>query len=263
MAEAAHSIETTADWALDRTSPLPLYAQIRQRLLAMILDWPADAPRFHTEKALAARFGVSHLTVRQAFADLVEAGYLHRHRGQGTFVTRRVFEEKLSSAMDIETQYAAAGTDVDVTLLDFAYGAASEADARQLDLPSGAEVLRLRRLRAVAGMPIAIDARTMPRAVAASAGFTRQVAVGNIIEHLKTHAAVRRGDWEIEARLPSADEAKHLKLKRSVPVLVRAMTYFDTRSKPVLTGATIHRSDKARYRLSLDLTSAAATANIL
>lgn len=42
--------------------------------------------RFHTERALAAHYGVSPVTVRQALAALVEEGWLERRQGSGTYV---------------------------------------------------------------------------------------------------------------------------------------------------------------------------------
>lgn len=243
-----------AKWRIDRGSALPIYAQIRQRLLAEILNWPAETARFYTERELAERFGVSHLTVRQAFTDLVSEGYLRRHRGRGTFVARRVFEERLSAAMDIERQYETTGAPTAVELLDFGPAAASETIARRLGVAPGTAVLRFRRLRVVAGVPLAIDDRTLLAEVARAVGFDEAAASGRIIDHLRDHGAAVRGDWQIGARLPTAEEVGLLHLAAGAPVLERAMVYLDAAARPILAGATVHRSDMARYRLSLDLT---------
>ena len=58
-----------ADWAnppLDRSSPLPLYAQIKQRLMGLILRWDQPDRRFFSDEQLCELFCVSRDTVRQA-----------------------------------------------------------------------------------------------------------------------------------------------------------------------------------------------------
>jgi len=104
---------------IDRNSPVPLFLQIRQALLADIRSWPDTAAQFPTDLALAQRFSVSKMTVRQAIDDLVEAGLLERHRGRGTFVTDRAFVEQLDPVLDIDQQYAAAGHSQTTRVLSF------------------------------------------------------------------------------------------------------------------------------------------------
>lgn len=72
---------------VDRTNVLPLYVQIRQVLTDELVAgrWrPGDA--LPGELELAARFGVSRMTVRQALADLAAQGLISRRRGRATRV---------------------------------------------------------------------------------------------------------------------------------------------------------------------------------
>ncbi|WP_420630134.1 GntR family transcriptional regulator [Candidatus Leptofilum sp.] len=77
---------------MDRTSPIPLYFQLKQVLLQQIEqgEWqPGDM--IPGEQELQETFGLSRTTVRQTLAELVNEGRLHRQRGRGTFVTRPKF----------------------------------------------------------------------------------------------------------------------------------------------------------------------------
>lgn len=66
---------------------LPLWYQVSQSLRASILVRHADAPlRLPTEDRLAAHYGVSVLTMRQALKELEEEGLITRHRRRGTFI---------------------------------------------------------------------------------------------------------------------------------------------------------------------------------
>ncbi|MFG2146688.1 GntR family transcriptional regulator [Streptomyces sp. NPDC048696] len=66
---------------------LPLWYQVSQSLRASILGRTPDASlRLPTEEQLAAHYGVSVLTMRQALKELEEEGLITRHRRRGTFI---------------------------------------------------------------------------------------------------------------------------------------------------------------------------------
>jgi GntR family transcriptional regulator len=75
---------------LNRHSPLPLYHQLAESLLAAIRSgtW-AEGEKIPSENALAAEHGIGRPTVRQAVDSLVRQGVLVRRRGAGTFVAPR------------------------------------------------------------------------------------------------------------------------------------------------------------------------------
>lgn len=69
---------------------LPLWYQVSQSLRASILGRPRDASaRLPTEEQLAAHYGVSVLTMRQALKELEAEGLISRHRRRGTFIEPR------------------------------------------------------------------------------------------------------------------------------------------------------------------------------
>ena len=72
--------------ALDRDSPLPLYVQIKRRVLMMILNWQQESDRFHTDHELSEQFKVSRMTARRALTLLESEGYVYRRPPRGTFV---------------------------------------------------------------------------------------------------------------------------------------------------------------------------------
>lgn len=66
---------------------LPLWYQVSQSLRASILGRAPDATlRLPTEEQLAAHYGVSVLTMRQALKELEAEGLISRHRRRGTFI---------------------------------------------------------------------------------------------------------------------------------------------------------------------------------
>lgn len=245
---------------LDRASDLPLFLQIRQRLLREILDWPAGDRRFPPEAQLATRFGVSKMTVRQALQGLVDQGLLARRRGAGTVVTdEAVSVERLTPALDIDAQHRAAGRSVETEVLSVVERPAQPAEAEALALAEGAAIVEIRRLRRIAGAPAALDERALAADLAARAGFDEQSAAGSIIDRLRTAAPVARAEWRLSAHHPDAQTAALLMIARDAPVLTRALTYRDKAGAPLMIGRTVHRSDLLACEVAIDLGDGAET----
>src|SRR5688572_22585523 len=82
--------------ALRRGSPVPLYVQIRDCLVAAIQDGTlAPGDRIPSEPELVESFKVGRPTVRQALEVLRREGLVATHRGMGTFVVETEPEASL------------------------------------------------------------------------------------------------------------------------------------------------------------------------
>lgn len=72
---------------LDPRSPIPLYAQIGERLKVAIAAGELSAgDALESVRALAARIRVNPATVVQAYRDLEEEGFVEMRQGSGTYV---------------------------------------------------------------------------------------------------------------------------------------------------------------------------------
>lgn len=252
--------EVGRDAPLDRASALPLFVQIRQQLLADIRAWPEGDRRFPTDQQLAARFGVSKMTVRQALADLVKDGLLSRTRGRGTFVTDAALVERLTPSLDIDQQHRAAGRNVSVSVLSLAERPARAAEAASLGAAEGEPVMEIRRLRALGGGPAALDERIAPAAIARRAGFDPESAQGSIVGRLRRAVPLAKAEWRMTAERAGRERAALLLIDPDDPVLVRAMRYRDASGAVVMIGRTVHRSDRLACEIELDLADADADA---
>src|SRR5438067_12543061 len=77
---------------LDRSSGLPLYRQICQRLREAILSGELpEGTRLPTERALARELGVNRTTVMNAYNELASEGLIEGHVGRGTLVRQNHF----------------------------------------------------------------------------------------------------------------------------------------------------------------------------
>jgi DNA-binding transcriptional MocR family regulator len=84
----SNKIEPPRPSPLDRRSGIPLYHQIQQRLLEQIQsgEMKAGEPLPSIER-IAARMGVSQMTVRQAVRALCDLGVIYSRQGKGTFIS--------------------------------------------------------------------------------------------------------------------------------------------------------------------------------
>ncbi|MFM8802234.1 MAG: GntR family transcriptional regulator [Tagaea sp.] len=242
--------------SLDRASPIPLYVQVRNRLLAMVGGWTDPERRFYSDEELTAMFGVSRATVREALAELVEAGVLRRTRGRGTAVSLRKVEEKLTPGMNIRRQWEAEGRPITASVLAFERVGASPAIAEALDVPPGADVLFVKRVRATAIAPVAIDWRYLPAAL--GDGLKRADAATSLLHTLWHKVDLDHSELTIEAALSGPEEMELLHLPANSPVLVRHLVYFDRAGRRVMAGQSIHRADLMRYSIRIDLSRADA-----
>src|SRR2546422_9512204 len=77
---------------LERTSGVPLYRQICQRLREAILSGELpEGVRLPTERALAGELGVNRTTVMNAYNELASEGLVEGHVGRGTLVRRNSY----------------------------------------------------------------------------------------------------------------------------------------------------------------------------
>lgn len=236
---------------LDRKSPLPLYAQIKQRLIAMILRWNKVDRRFYSDEQLCECFCVSRDTVRQAVGELVNEGFLTRSRGLGTFISANKLEERFGPGMDFQKQWAAHGTPTQSSLLIFERRPANEETAKALELIQGTQILFIKRVRAAARVPVAIDYRFLPAELVTE--WTEESVRGSPLHLLWQTIDLHNGDFAIEASIAGPEEVEYLHLAPGSPVLIRTLRYRAISGRLVMMGHTVHRSDLVRYSLNVPL----------
>jgi GntR family transcriptional regulator len=235
-----------APGAVDRSSPLPLYAQIARRLVAD-LSQSAVETRFYGDEEVAKRFEVSRMTARQAIKQLVDEGFLRREKGIGTFVAAAKIEERsLASFFDGS---ASGGRPMTARVL--AMGSKPGAGVPP-DPALGAGALYIERLRFVGVVPIVLDHRYLPKRLGRR--LTRDHAERlSLLDWLKESVTLDRVEMQVEAIGADADSARHLRILPGEPALVRHLRYVAKGGAVVMSGRSIYRGDVVRYSFSVPL----------
>lgn len=235
---------------IDRSSPVPLYFQVAQRLEQMIEsgEMPPGS-RLENEIALADQLGLSRPTMRQAIQHLVDKGLLVRKRGVGTQVVharvRRQIE--LSSLFDdLDRAHRQPSTEI----LSFGLVEAPDDVAVALRLPPGTEVVAFERLRYAQDEPLALMRNFLPVGVA---DITAEKLTQRGLYQVLRDAGVqlRIADQTISARKASTTEARLLHESRGAPLLTMLRTAYDHANRAVEYGNHLYRASRYSFELTL------------
>ena len=198
---------------------LPAFVQIKASIKARIAsgEWkPGNA--VPSEAVLMQQFGVSRMTVNRAMQELVQEGLVTRIQGSGSFVAEL---HRISSSLnirDIHEEVTERGHVHTLAALLVAREPASPEVAASLKLPPGAAVFHTVLVHSENGLPIQFEDRYVNPA-AAPHYLDTDFSQSTPTHHLLAHAPLTEASYTIEACLPSALEAKHLRIKRSEPCL--------------------------------------------
>ena len=77
----------------------PIYRQLKERVLEMILDGElGDGDALPSVRTVAAEYQLNPLTVLKGYQELVDEGLVEKQRGKGMFVTQGARERLLVTA---------------------------------------------------------------------------------------------------------------------------------------------------------------------
>ena len=197
--------------SIDRTSPLPLWAQIVADLRDRLGRGEFDE-RLPAEHQLMREYGVSRGTVRDALARLRHEGLLDRQRGRGTFRSRAEIEQPLRGLYSLARSIVAQGLTERSVVLRLERMPAGDA-AAALTMPEDGVVVFLERLRYAGDEPLALDRMWLPAKIAAPLLRT-DLTHGSIYESLEQKCGVRvSGGWErVTPIVPSKTDRARLRL---------------------------------------------------
>jgi GntR family transcriptional regulator len=143
----------------------PLYLKLK-RLIADAVDKGllTETEAIPGERDVARMLGISRVTVRKAFADLVTDGVLVQRQGAGTFIASHPprYELPMSRLTSFSEDMRQRGLAVDCHWFDRSEGLPTPEEAMVLALSPGEKVCRLHCLRRADAIPLAIEFAVVP-----------------------------------------------------------------------------------------------------
>ena len=236
---------------LDRASPLPLWAQLLAELRARLGAGEFDE-RFPAELELAADYGVSRNTAREALRRLRSEGTLVSGRGRRPRLNPGI-RQPLGAFYSLYESVAAAGL-TQRSVVRSQQVRKNPVVARRLGLSPSAPLVAIDRVRIADDEPLALDEVYLPEAVGRPL-LDADLGSGSLYEHLARLAGVRLSDAEetLGATTATAAQAEELRLPAGVGLLsIERIGWVDGR--PVEWRRTLVRGDRfslvARFSLA-------------
>jgi len=249
-----HPKMRVADTRAVVTAAEPAHRRIERHLRELIAAGGGRAAALPTEVELAQQFGVSRMTVRQAFNTLVTAGLVVRYRSKGTFAVVRILEDVGATAEDdFLARWAAQGFRIEMNVPTFGRRPAPPAQAEQFRVPTGAPLTYVERLRMADGLPLSWDVRWMPCEVGDC--VTRSDLQTTALFALLRSRGFPLGEmvFEIRARPALTVEARRLSCRRGATVLHREVVCTRPDGRAIITGFSVYPADRVAYRARLSL----------
>jgi GntR family transcriptional regulator len=211
---------------------------------------PGD--RLPTEDALIDEYGVSRITVRRALQNLAVRKLVVTRRGVGSFVSTPIFSQPLTALTGFVEEMDARGLRSHARVLLIEEVTAQPHVREALELPLGAKVVHIERVRLAAGCPVSFDQTYLPCEVGR---LIAQDDLENepIFALLETRHGTPLIEAEYSLRADTADAsvAEALEVARGSAIMRIERTSFTTGQKPVDYEVLHYRGDAMTFTARL------------
>lgn len=235
-----------------KPSAQPLYQQVKEHLVHRVLtgEW-LPGHLLPSETRLAAEYELSQGTVRKAIEEMASEGLVTRRAGKGTFVTSHNGDYQ---PFRFHRLYSDSGEKVasnKVTLLHSRVTTADKRIAVALDLTPGAEGAEICRLRQLQDRPALVETIFLPASLCPEAAtLLAQRNPGSVYLFLEQqyNLLITRVLEQVRARHPTQEEAEHLEIDQSSPVLEVERTAFSLGGIAVEWRTIVGVTESMHYR---------------
>lgn len=237
---------------LDHHSPVPLYHQIKDILVARINDkiWKAG-DLIPTETELMNEFNVSRTTLRQAITTLVHEGLLEKRQGKGTIVKSLKLTGTLGRLTGFAEEIMERGYMPNSKVLRAEFRDDLYIEKKKLHIPEDKPVLLIQRIRFANDEPIALEKTCWPE------------EVGNVLLHNDLSAKfyqiledngiyLKKASETIAAVNATTYEADLLGVSAGTALLEMTRLSYGINDEPIEFTQTKYRSDRYQYTVDLN-----------
>jgi GntR family transcriptional regulator len=221
-----------------------LVEQVRERLLSELATGklPPGA-KLPNETELGERFTVSRSTIREAVGSLMDAGYLSRRHGSGTFVTALPrTRHPLETTVSYTGMIRDSGHEPSETIVSKRVREPAEVERDMLGLAQGERLIEMERVRLADGRPVIYSRDRLPIALL---GEPSDEALGSSLYKILAEAGhpVASASAQLTPTVADARLARLLEVKRGTPLLHIDQVDYDERGRTVMLSSEWHVAD--------------------
>jgi GntR family transcriptional regulator len=239
---------------INKTSPLPLYYQLKESILSAIKNKEFDiGERLPSERELAEYHNISRMTVKKAVDILVDNGYLIRKQGSGTFVTDYQESYNISPLLSFTKEMEKKGLNYTTKILSFTEISDQEI-AKKMKLKPQASLFKLERLRLIENKPFLLESTYL--AADNFLGLKKDELENNSLFRIiknKYNIQLSNAEAEVEAVIFDSSIAGKMQVKEGLLGL-----YFEQFSKNeneeiIEYTSAYYRNDTYKFKFTFDL----------
>jgi GntR family transcriptional regulator len=239
---------------LDERSPVPLYYQLQEIIRSRIEsgEWP-QGQQVPPEAELCKEFNVSRGTVRQALADLVREGLLHRRRGKGSFVARpKITQDLLSSAGFSAHAQEVLGSELGTRLISVQVVPAGRRLAEKLRIAEGSDVVQIRKVKLAEDQPFFMVTSHVPSSICPGLE-SEDHTHGSLIDLVRDRCGVRSETLKgwFEPVLIDEYEASVLEVEPGSPAMLLERIRYASDDRPLMASSHVIRGDMCRLTFQI------------
>lgn len=230
---------------LDKSSGIPVYVQIAEAVSGLIDGGRVPVgSALPAERLLCEKFGVSRMTLRQAYQVLERDGLIECHRGKGTFVARRRIQKQQQEMRSFTEDIAARGGTPSSRLVSFSPVKPGFAVLECFGMAGPQLVWDIKRVRLSDGIPLALEYTQIPCFLCPTLDRF-DLRTQSLYRILEEHFALRlvRCEESISACRPDPEHRKYLGVPQSAAILRIERRTYSADDTPVEVGVTAYRGD--------------------
>jgi len=240
---------------INKGSPIPIYYQLEEIIKDLIEKGeltPGDS--LPAEREYAEKYGISRMTVRQAYTQLVQDGYLYRMQGKGTFVAKQ--RPKIEQALqgltsfteDMKVRVLKPGSQ----LLHFEIIPATSLIAEQLKIQEYGPVYEIKRIRLADDVPMALETNYISADFIE--GLTEQIVKESLYSYIEEQLNLKidHASQVIESAVANQFEAEHLNIQPGAPVMLIQRNTFLKDGTPVEFVTSFYRADRYKFMIQMN-----------
>lgn len=241
---------------LDKNSPVPMYFQIKQEIIKAIKnELYQTGDQLPTELEFCRELDISRPTIRQAFQELINEGYITRQKAKGTFVSKPkvdgFFFKKLASYNEEMHQLGLAPS---TNVLFNEIEAANEEVAKHLQIKKDAPVFHLIRLRFADNEPMVYVNTYVPyekfKNIDKEDFSNMQTSLYELMKN-KYQMPIAYVDRTIEASIATSDISSLLQINEGQPIYTVTTLAYNSNDEPTEYSIAKYRGDRNKFTIRL------------
>lgn len=217
-----------------------LLVQTRQRMLQMLSDGTYDVgDKLPAEQELATLLNVSRATVREACGGLIDAGYILRRQGIGTFVQRSPNQKTLDATLSYVSIIEDAGSTAGILVIGCEPREATDEEIKRLHLEVSDTVTVVERVHTSDGTPVVYSLDRIPTHIGGRIFLdSASMSLFDYLEQIGSPPRTARA--RLTPVLAGQKIAKALRVHPSDPLLYIDETDYDWTGRPVMISEEWH-----------------------